>query len=89
LLPAPDKISAYLKRPLDGVIPIVDENIILMAINNGVPVIASDRNTTRAPIAQMIKLSDHLFNDLMGINEVSSTTEGAPKKSGLFGLFGS
>lgn len=88
-LPPPDKISAYLKRPLEGVIPIVDENIILMAINNGVPVIASDRNTTRAPIAQMIKLSDHLFNDLMGINEVSSTTEGAPKKSGLFGLFGS
>ncbi len=89
ILPAPDKISAYLKRPLSGVIPVVDESIILMAINSGVPVIASDRNTSRAPIAQLIKLSDQLFNELMGINAVSSITEGTPKKSGFFGLFNS
>ncbi len=88
-LPSPDKIAAYLKRPLEGIIPAVDENIILLAINNGVPVIASDRNATRPPIAQLIKLSDHLFNVLMGINEVSSTTETTRKKSGLFGILGS
>lgn len=86
-IPAPDKISAYLKRTLDCVIPLVDENIILTAINNGVPVIASDRNTNRAPIAQLLKYSELLFNDLMGVEEEAVQEGSGVKKKSLFGGF--
>lgn len=84
-VPAPDKISSYLKRPLDGIIPLVDENLILTAINNGVPVIASDRNTNRAPIMQLLKYSEYMFNDLMGVEEEAVPDTASVRKKGLFG----
>ncbi len=92
-IPAPEKIQAYLKRPIEGVIPLVDENLILLAINNGVPVIASDRDTRKPPIAQLLKFSEHLYTSLMGEEDkTSATAETAKqptKRGGLFGLLGS
>lgn len=90
VIPAPDKIQSYLKRPLDGIIPLVDEGLILNAINNGVPVIASDRDTRRAPIAQLLKYSEHLFTSLMGEEDAATAgvADPAKKKGILGGLFG-
>lgn len=87
VIPPTDKIQAYLKRPIEGVIPLVDESIILTAINNGVPVIASDRDTRRAPIAQLLKYSEHLFTSLMGEQEEVAAHADAGKKKGLLGGF--
>jgi pilus assembly protein CpaE len=83
--PPPDKIQQYLKHPIDGIIPLVDENIILNAITKGVPVIASDRDTSRAPIRQLMKYSDFLYVALKG-EETKVVDE--PKKRGGWSLFG-
>lgn len=80
-IPAPDKISQYFKRPLDGVIPLVDESIILNAINKGVPVIASDRDTNKAPIKHLIKLGDDIYASLMGASEEAAKDDTKDKKS--------
>lgn len=82
-VPTPEKIQAFLKRPVEGLIPLVDENLILNAINSGVPVIASDRDTSKAPIKQLLALSDHLYASLMGIDELDDDpqTKGKPSKS--------
>jgi pilus assembly protein CpaE len=66
---APDRIQSVLKRPVEGLIPLVDETLILNAIQSGVPVIASDRDTTKAPIKQLLAFSDHIFKGLMGEDE--------------------
>ena len=58
-----------LKRPVEGLIPRVDETMILNAIQSGVPVVASDRDTSKAPIKQLLAFSDHLFKQLMGADE--------------------
>ncbi len=86
--PTPEKIQAYLKRPIEGTIPMVDETFILTAIMKGVPVIGVDRDTNKPPIRQLLKLSDHIYNNLMGISEEDGTTANAPKRSG-WNLFGS
>jgi len=62
-----EKIQAYLKRPVEGLIPLVDEIFILNAINKGVPVIASDRDTSKAPIKQLLQFSDHMYTTMFGI----------------------
>lgn len=85
-IPTPDKIQSYLKRPLEGVIPLVDETIILNAINKGVPVIAYDRDQTKAPTKQYMKLADHLFNAMMGVEETDTAEPNeTQKKWSLFG----
>jgi len=61
-----ERIQSFLKRPVVGKIPHVDERIILSAINKGVPVIASDRDQKKAPIKQLIELADYVYNELMG-----------------------
>lgn len=66
---APDRIQSVLKRPVEGLIPLVDETLILNAIQSGVPVIASDRDTNKAPIKQLLAFSNHLFKGLMGEDE--------------------
>lgn len=62
----PEKIQSYLKRPVEGKIPAVDERIMLSAINRGVPVIVAERDQSKPPTKQFVQLSDHLFNALMG-----------------------
>jgi len=77
---APDRIQNFLKRPVEGIIPVVDELIILKAFSDGVPVIASDRDTTKAPMKQLTQLSDHLYATLMGIEEEAVNLNQTPEK---------
>lgn len=91
ITPPVDKIQAYLKRPVEGVIPLVDEVLILSAVNRGVPLIASDRDQTKTPIKQLHQLSEHLYATLMGDSVAKSSKEPEqPQKRGgvLGGLFG-
>ena len=69
-IPTPEKIQSYLKRPVEGLIPVVEETFILNAINKGVPVIASDRDNNKPPIKQLLKYADHLYAGMMGIEEL-------------------
>jgi pilus assembly protein CpaE len=89
-LPTPEKIQSYLRRPIEGVIPAVDERFILSAVNKGVPVIASDRDTNKAPIKQLLQLSDHIYHSLMGGDEEDTTAgnEEQKEKAGWGRLFG-
>jgi pilus assembly protein CpaE len=85
------RIQSFLKRPVEGLIPLVDEAIILTAIQSGVPVIASDRDTSKDPIKQLLELSNHVFSSLMGTDsffEEDDILEEKPKRSGIRGLFG-
>jgi pilus assembly protein CpaE len=70
VIPTAERIQSFLRRPVEGVIPVVDETIILNAINRGLPVIAADRDTGKAPIKQLMQLSDHLYTSLMGEEDV-------------------
>lgn len=87
-VPPPEKIQTYLRRNIDGIIPLVDESFILNAINRGVPVIASDRDTRKAPIAQLLKYSDALYSTLMGVQETEQP-EREHRPSGIGRIFGS
>lgn len=86
---APDRIQSVLKRPVEGLIPLVDETLILSAIQSGVPVVASDRDTSKAPIKQLLAFSDHLFKQLMGTDEffVEEEVDNEPqgKRWNIFG----
>jgi septum formation inhibitor-activating ATPase MinD len=83
-MPSPEKIQAYLRRPVEGVIPAVEDRVILNAINKGIPVIASDRDTTKAPIKQLLDLSNHLFRILMGEEDTAVVTDDK-QTSSMFG----
>jgi len=89
---APEKIQNFLKREIESIIPQVDERIILGSINRGIPVIASDRDTTKAPIKQLLAFSDHLHRYFMGDEEEDEAelapAEGVKKSTGRFNLFG-
>lgn len=88
---APARIQSFLKRPVEGLIPLVDETIILTAIQSGLPVIASDRDTSKEPIKQLIDFSNHVFASLMGSDslfEEDEDFEEKPKRSGLGSIFG-
>jgi pilus assembly protein CpaE len=85
-MPSPEKIQAYLKRPVEGVIPAVEDRVILNAINKGIPVIASDRDTSKAPIKQLLELSNHLFKTLMG-EEDDTVAEASKQDTGVIGRF--
>lgn len=82
--PTPDRISNYLKRPVEGVIPLVEEAIILNAINKGIPVIASDRDQSKAPIKQLLNLSNHVYSVLMGVEEGEIDDEETKEKRRSF-----
>ncbi len=69
VIPTAERIQSFLKRPVEGLIPVVDETIILNAINRGLPVIAADRDTGKAPMKQLLQLSDHLYASLMGSDD--------------------
>jgi pilus assembly protein CpaE len=87
---APQRIQSFLKRPVEGVIPLVDETIILSAIQSGVPVIASDRDTSKEPIKQLLEFSNHVFTSLMGSDSLFETDEALEEKpkGGLGSFFG-
>jgi len=85
-MPTPEKIQSYLRRPVEGVIAAVDERVILSAVNKGVPVIASDRDTNKSPIKQLLALSDHLYKGLMGEEEPEE--EEVAEKRSSWNIFG-
>jgi pilus assembly protein CpaE len=60
-----EKIQNYLKRPVEGRIPVVDDRLMLSAINKGVPVIAAERDINKPPTKQIMALADGLFQNLM------------------------
>lgn len=89
VIPPPERIQSYLKRPVEGLIPMVDETIILNAINQGVPVIASDRDLSKAPIKQMLAFADHVYTTLLGIEDDDLEIEAKPATTGRpWNIFG-
>lgn len=83
---ATEKIQQYLKRQVEGVIPAVSEQIILNAINKGIPVIASDRDTSKSPIKELLALSNHLYKMLMGEEEETDQPAASASSSWLRGI---
>ncbi|MEO1287463.1 MAG: response regulator [Chloroflexota bacterium] len=89
---APERIQSVLKRPVEGLIPLVDETLVLNAIQSGIPVIASDRDTSKTPIKELLTFSNHLFKQLMGSDEFfeddfdeKPDTQSKRSWTGLFG----
>ncbi|MEM9953814.1 MAG: response regulator [Chloroflexota bacterium] len=89
---APERIQSVLKRPVEGLIPLVDETLILNAIQSGIPVIASDRDTSKTPIKELLAFSNHLFKQLVGSDEFfeddfdeKPDTQSKRSWTGLFG----
>jgi MinD-like ATPase involved in chromosome partitioning or flagellar assembly/DNA-binding NarL/FixJ family response regulator len=67
-----EKIASFLKRPVIGAIPIVDERILLRAINKGIPAIAAGSNQSEPPIKQFRELVDVICHKpVRGIDETS------------------
>ena len=81
-----DKILSFLKRPIIGEIPAVDERMLLRAINKGIPIIASDRNQSNPPIRQLLDLAEAVFQELTGAEEVvdESDEEAAKKRKKIW-----
>lgn len=87
VIPAPERIQSFLKRPVEGLIPLVDETLILNAIQNGIPVIASDKDTSKAPIKQLSAFADHMYTTFMGKDDLfDDDSNDEPKRS--WSLFG-
>lgn len=85
---APERIQSVLKRPVEGLIPLVDETIILNAIQSGIPVIASDRDTTKSPIKELMAFSNHIFTQFMGADEFFDDDGDEPEEKRSWSLFG-
>jgi pilus assembly protein CpaE len=86
-----EKIENYLKHGIIAQIPVVDERILLSAINKGVPIIATDKSQDRPPVRQIIDLADGLYDELMGHEVHEEDTEAMTdtrKRSGIAGLLG-
>lgn len=84
-----EKIQNFLKHEIVAKIPVVDERIILSAMNKGVPVIASDRDQNKAPIRQLLELSDFVYHQMMGLEEEEEESDEAvneAQQSSRFGL---
>jgi len=87
----PEKFQSYLKRTVIGILPLIDERLILGAINRGVPFIGSDRDVNKPLIKQLHGLSDTLFAELMTNPDDEKDGAEDPKKknkSGIAGLLG-
>jgi pilus assembly protein CpaE len=63
VFPTPERIQGFLRHPVEGVIPLVEEGMILNAVNKGVPVIAADRDVNKAPMKQLRELSDRVYRN--------------------------
>lgn len=87
----PEKFQSYLKRNVVGILPFIDERLVLAAINRGVPFIGSDRDVNKPLIKQLHGLADSLYTELMTEPENEKETSEDPKKkskSGIAGLLG-
>jgi len=78
-----DVIEKHLKRKVEAKIPTNDE-IILAAVNRGVPVVANQRERGKSPIKELIDFSEHMFSLLMPTeNEEDDSKQAQQKKSGI------
>jgi pilus assembly protein CpaE len=75
-------IEKHLKRQVEARIP-YNEQVILAAVNKGVPVVASQRDRSRSPIKELIDFSDHIYNLLMSDEPEDDLDDKNKKKSGL------
>lgn len=78
-------IEKHLKRRVEARIP-YNEQVVLAAVNKGVPVVASQRDRSKSPIKEMMDFSDHVYNVLMsgdGAGRDEEQDEKNKKKSGL------
>jgi pilus assembly protein CpaE len=73
-----ERIQDYLKRPVFMKLPVIDERIVLSAINRGVPFVASDRDSNKPLIRELLQLSDSIHSILMPQPEESA--QGTPGK---------
>lgn len=64
-----ERIQNYLRHPVQGLLPEVEDRVILSAINRGVPVIASERDTNKPLIKQLLQFSDLMYSTLMGADK--------------------
>lgn len=64
-----EKIEQWLKRQIAVRVPLVDERVVLSAINRGIAVIDSDRDHNKSPIKELLTISDQLHTMLMGSKE--------------------
>jgi pilus assembly protein CpaE len=88
---SPEKIQDYLKRPVYMKLPVIDERFVLSAVNRGVPVIASDRDTNKPLLRELTQLADSIQNLLNPPEEDVLPQAGAKAKqqaeSPISGLF--
>lgn len=86
---SPEKIQDYLKRSVFMKIPVIDERFVLSAVNRGVPVIASDRDTNKPLLRELTQLAENIHNLLNPPeDETPQPTPGKQKQVPMGGLFG-
>ena len=80
-------IEKHLKKTAVAKIPL-NEQVILSAVNKGVPVVAS-RDRSKSPVKELIDFSDYMFTSLMSASgdEEDEADDKKGKKIG-FGLLG-
>ena len=78
-------IEKQLKRSVEAKIP-YNEQVILSAVNKGIPVVASQRDRTRSPVKELIELSDSIYNLLMSEEPDEEDMEDRNKKKSGIGL---
>ena len=81
-----DLIEKHLKRKIEAKIPL-NEQVILAAVNKGVPVVASaQKDRQKSPVKEFMDFADYLYNMLMtqGDDEdAMPKAEGARKPGGI------
>ncbi len=73
-----ETIEKYIKRQVIAKIPI-GEQMILSAVNKGIPVIAS-KERTKSPVKELIAFADQMFTMLMGGQSEQEAQESDDKK---------
>jgi pilus assembly protein CpaE len=77
-----ESIERHLKRKIQAKIP-DNENVILTAINRGVPVVANQRDRKQSPVRELSDLADLIYNSLMTVSESEDDKQAAPKRTGI------
>jgi pilus assembly protein CpaE len=80
---SPERIESFLKRKIEAQIPQVDERLILSAVLKGVPLIAFDRDQSKAPVRQILDLAEMLHKQLMGSAQPADQESEKKKKGGI------
>ncbi|MBE2268444.1 MAG: hypothetical protein IAE80_09460, partial [Anaerolinea sp.] len=73
-----ETIEKYIKRQVTAKIP-AGEQMILSAVNKGIPVIAS-KDRTKSPVKELIGLADQVYTMLMGGAQNDDAVEADDKK---------